>query len=72
MEDKESIIAKIDALIKELERLNVKQQTFIETIAHLRSRVERCECRKREIHNQIGDIKLKVRAWEAAQTDDNN
>lgn len=65
--NKEEIIEKIDSLKEELVRLNIKTQCYTETISHLRSRVERCERRKAEIHNEVIDLKDKVRAWQAIQ-----
>lgn len=53
--------------MKEIERLNMKIQTFTEVIAHLRSRVDRAETRKREIRYEISDIKAKVEAWQKAR-----
>jgi len=68
MEEKEQIIKKIDELTSELNRQNLKIQTFTEIISHIRSRVMRAERRKKEIHNEIDDIKLRILAWEQAQS----
>ena len=67
-EEKEAILKEIEAKTKELERLNMKIQCFTEVISHLRSRVGNIEARKREIHNEILDIKDKVRIWETVKT----
>ena len=48
MEEKEQIIKKIDELTSELNRQNLKIQTFTEIISHIRSRVMRAERRKKE------------------------
>ena len=66
-EEKKKILAEIEAKQAELNRLNIKEQTFVEMISHLRSRVNRVETRKREIHDEISDIRAKVRAWEQAR-----
>ena len=63
MDEKEQILNEIEAKKKEIERLNMKQQIFTEVISHLRSRVSKAETRKREIHNEIIDLKDKVYAW---------
>ena len=63
MDEKEQILNEIEAKKKEIERLNMKQQIFTEVITHLRSRVSKAETRKREIHNEIIDLKDKVYAW---------
>ncbi len=66
-EEKEAILKEIEAKTKELERLNMKIQTFTEVIAHLRSRVDRAETRKRKIRYEISDIRAKVEAWQKAR-----
>ena len=63
MDEKEQILNEIEAKKKEIERLNMKQQIFTEIISHLRTRVIKAETRKREIHNEIIDLKDKVYAW---------
>ena len=63
MDEKEQILKEIEAKKKEIERINLRIQIFTEIIAHLRSRVSRSETRKREIHNEIIDLKDKVNAW---------
>ena len=63
MDEKEQIINEIEAKKKEIERLNLRQQIFTEVISHLRTRVSKAETRKREIHNEIIDLKDKVNAW---------
>lgn len=63
MDEKEQILKEIEAKKKEIERLNMKQQIFTEVISHLRTRVSKAETRKREIHNEIIDLKDKVYAW---------
>lgn len=62
--DREQIKTKINALSNELQRLDIKEQAFTETIAHLRARVLKVERRKKEIHFEINDIKEMVRALE--------
>lgn len=63
MDEKEQILNEIEAKKKEIERLNMKQQIFTEIISHLRTRVIKAETRKREIHNEVIDLKDKVYAW---------
>lgn len=63
MDEKEQILKEIEAKKKEIERINLRVQIFTEVIAHLRSRVSKAETRKREIHNEIIDLKDKVYAW---------
>lgn len=63
MDEKEQILKEIEVKKKEIERLNMKQQILTEVITHLRSRVSKAETRKREIHNEIIDLKDKVYAW---------
>ena len=63
MDEKEQILNEIEAKKKEIERLNLRQQIFTEVISHLRTRVSKAETRKREIHNEIIDLKDKVNAW---------
>lgn len=63
MDEKEQILKEIEAKKKEIERLNMKQQILTEVITHLRTRVIKAETRKREIHNEIIDLKDKVYAW---------
>lgn len=63
MDEKEQILNEIEAKKKEIERLNLRQQIFTEIISHLRTRVSKAETRKREIHNEIIDLKDKVYAW---------
>ncbi|MGM9685156.1 MAG: hypothetical protein ACI3YI_02890 [Bacteroidaceae bacterium] len=65
--EKEEIIAEINALQEELKKLNVKSQTFVELIGHLRARTESVEHRKTEIHKEIQRIKVKVDAWTSAR-----
>ena len=65
-EEKEQILKEIEAKTEEIKRLNMRMQIFTEIISHLRSRVSRAETRKREIHNEIIDIKARVMAWEKA------
>lgn len=61
---KEEILERITKLQKELERLCLKQQIFSEVITHLRDRSLNAERRKKEIHNEIQDIKAQVKIWE--------
>ena len=63
MDEKEQILNEIETKKKEIERLNLRQQIFTEIISHLRTRVIKAETRKREIHNEIIDLKDKVYAW---------
>jgi hypothetical protein len=64
MDEKEQILNEIETKKKkEIERLNLRQQIFTEIISHLRTRVSKAETRKREIHNEIIDLKDKVYAW---------
>ena len=65
-EERQQILKEIEAKMKDIERLNMKIQTFTEVISHLRSRVGKAETRKREIHNEIIDIKARVMAWKKA------
>lgn len=58
------LMERIDSLQEELKRLNIKQQSYVEMISHLRARVGAVERRKREIHYEVLDINDKVRAWE--------
>ena len=60
-QERDQIKHKINSFSKELERLDLKIQTFTEVIAHLRSRVLKAERRKREIHFEINDLKEEVR-----------
>ena len=64
-EEKEQILKEIDAKRKKIEHINMKIQCFTEVIAHLRSRVSKCETRKRTLHNEIIDLKDRVLAWQA-------
>ena len=66
-EEKEVILKEIEAKKKEIERINLRVQIFTEVIAHLRARVSKAESRKREIHNEIIDIRDRVSAWEKAR-----
>lgn len=70
-EEKRALIAEIERLIKEREKINLRIQLFTEIISHLRSRVSRAETRKAQIHNEVLDIKARVLAWEAASKQDN-
>ena len=63
MDEKEQILNEIEAKKKEIERINLRVQIFTEVIAHLRSRVSKAETRKREIRNEIIDLKDRVNAW---------
>ena len=63
-QEREQVKAKINALSKELQCLDIKEQAFVETIAHSRARVLKVERRKKEIHFEINDIKELVRALE--------
>ena len=62
-EEKEQILKEIEAKTEEIKRLNMKIQIFTEVISHLRSRVAIAETRKREIRNEIIDLKDRVNAW---------
>ncbi len=62
-EEKEQILKEIEAKTEEIKRLNMKIQIFTEVISHLRSRVANAETRKREIRNEIIDLKDRVNAW---------
>lgn len=62
--ERDQIKHKVNSLSKELQRLDLKIQTFTEVIAHLRSRVLKADRRKREIHFEINDLKELVRAME--------
>ena len=64
-EEKEQILKEIEAKRKEIERLNMKVQVFSEVISHLRTRVSKCEKRKKEIYNEIIDLKDRVLVWQA-------
>lgn len=59
----EQMLGRINSLYDELKSLSVKQQTFSEMISHLRSRFDRVETRKREIHYEIQDIKAQAKVW---------
>lgn len=61
--EKEQILKEIEAKTEETKRLNMKIQIFTEVISHLRSRVANAETRKREIRNEIIDLKDRVNAW---------
>ena len=63
-QERDQIKHKVNSLSKELEKLNIKEQAFTETIAHLRARVLKVGRRKREIHFEINDLKEEVRALE--------
>ena len=63
-EEKEQILKEIEAKTEEIKRLIMRMQIFTEIISHLRSRVSRAETRKREIHNEILDLRDRVIAWE--------
>lgn len=67
-QERDQIKHKVNSLSKELEKLNIKEQAFTETIAHLRARVLKVGRRKREIHFEINDLKEEVRALEAEDT----
>ena len=66
--ERDQIKHKVHSLSMELQRLDLKIQTFTEVIAHLRSRVLKADRRKREIHFEINDLKEEVRALEAEDT----
>lgn len=68
-EEKKEILAQIEALRKETERINLRVQIFTEIISHLRSRVSKAETRKAQIHNEVLDLRARVLAWEAASKD---
>ena len=67
MEDKEIIIQRIDDLQKELIVIGIKQQAFVEAVCSLRTRVDKIDRRKREIHNEVKKLKVIVGQWEASQ-----
>lgn len=62
-EEKEQILKEIEAKTEEIRRLNMRTQIFTEVISHLRSRISKAETRKREIHNEILDLRGRVIAW---------
>ena len=68
-EERKEILAQIEALRKETERINLRVQIFTEIISHLRSRVSKAETRKAQIHNEVLDLRARVLAWEAASKD---
>ena len=70
-EERKEILAQIEALRKETERINLRVQIFTEIISHLRSRVSKAETRKAQIHNEVLDLRARVLAWEAANKQDN-
>lgn len=63
-EEKEAILKEIETKTEEIKRLNIRMQIFTEVISHLRSRVNRAETRKREIHDEIVALRDRVIAWE--------
>ena len=66
-EERNEILRLCDKKMHEIERLNMKIQIFTEAIAHFRSRVANCETKKKEIHNEIIDLKDRVSAWQRAR-----
>jgi hypothetical protein len=68
-EEKRLLIAEIDRLIKEREKINMRSQIFTEVISHLRSRISKNEARKAEIHHEVLDLRARVLAWEAVSKD---
>lgn len=68
-EEKKALIAEIEQLIKEREKINLRSQIFTEVISHLRSRIGKNEARKIQIHNEVLDLRARVLAWEAASKD---
>ena len=67
MEERTLIIERIDNLKDELLTLNIKQQAFVEAICSLRTRVDKIDRRKREIHNEVKKLKVIVGQWGASQ-----
>lgn len=67
MEERTLIIERIDNLKDELLTLNIKQQAFVEAICSLRTRVEKLERRKREMHSEVKKLKVIVAQWDASQ-----
>ena len=65
--EKEEILASIEALQKELIKLNVKSQTFSEMIGYLRSRTDSVERKKAEIHKKIQKVTARVEGWTSAR-----
>lgn len=63
MDEKEKLIKEIEEKTESIKRLNMRIQIFTEIVAHLRSRVSRAETQKREIHNEIVDLRARVQAW---------
>ena len=58
--DRKEIITQIDRLRDELLKLDAKDTTLSETIALCHQRQDRIRLKKREIHEEIEDLKLIV------------
>lgn len=58
--DKKEALQKIEQLRDELVKLNGKDTSFAETIAYCQQRQDRIRHRRKQIHNEVANLKVKI------------
>ncbi len=56
----------------ELQRLNMRETIWVEVITHFRARLEQVDTKRRKVKQAIQDVRMQLRAIEAAQASTDN